>query len=322
MARKAPRQVWLLIAALVATLCGCSPPPAPEGQRFADLALAQMDRGMYASGDRWRAARQHAVEQTRGAMTEADALPALREALIVAGGRHSSFVSRSQQQAANESRVLPSISVAGGIATVVVPSTAAFRDQAFMDHYRDTLAGHIHAASGQAKCGWIVDLRRNGGGSYLPMVGGLTPLLPDGPVAEFHIGHDVKVVAVRGGEVTVDDEVMTAARDYPKNLGAVAVLQDEGTASAAEVTLAAFDGRPRTRSFGWQSAGYTTTNIVVSLGADYDNEMVLSVGILADRRGRIYGTEVAGLAFGGPIEPDVATLDPVPSARAWLRKQC
>lgn len=65
--------------------------------------------------------------------------------------------------------------------------------------------------------------------------------------------------------------------------GPVAILQDERTASSAEVVLAAFRGLDRVATFGAPSAGYTSANTPYRL---YDGaQLVVTESIYVDRDG-------------------------------------
>lgn len=125
-------------------------------------------------------------------------------------------------------------------------------------------------------CGWIVDLRGNNGGSMDPMIAALAPLFGDGRLGQF-VGPngDVRTSwGIRGGQYR--DELPEGGRTEtfgtsPYRLDhadpPVAVLTDDGTASAAEATAISFRGRPHTRSFGSPTAGVPSGNITFPLAS-------------------------------------------------------
>jgi carboxyl-terminal processing protease len=102
------------------------------------------------------------------------------------------------------------------------------------------------------------------------------------------------------------------------------VLTGEMTASAGEAVLAAFLGRPDTRTFGGKTAGLATGNIPFWLG---DGALLaITATTTEDRLGRRYDNT--------PIPPDVlvdfyqseTTGDPaddpvIRAARKWIREQ-
>jgi C-terminal processing protease CtpA/Prc len=177
----------------------------------------------------------------------------------------------------------------------------------------DAVAAILRADT-PAKCGWVVDLRRNVGGNMWPMLDAVRPVLGEGPPGYF----------VSGGRREAWSFASSANgpacplkhRDPP-----IAVLTSRLTVSSGEALTIAFRGRPLTRSFGEATGGLPTSNRSIPLvdGA----QIVLTVASEADRTGRSYD---------GPIVPDERVAidwkrmgtddDPVIAAAAkWLRAQ-
>jgi C-terminal processing protease CtpA/Prc len=170
----------------------------------------------------------------------------------------------------------------------------------------------IRSVDSPAVCGWVVDLRRNGGGDMRPMFAGLRPILGEGTLGFFIFGER---------RVAWSHAAGSAPPPLHRKDPAVAVLTSALTGSAGEATAIAFRGRRWARSFGEPTAGLTTTTFPYLLpdGA----LLVLATGLEADRTGRV---------FPGRIEPE----QPVPidwrrieseddpmlaTASAWLREQ-
>lgn len=167
------------------------------------------------------------------------------------------------------------------------------------------LADSLHEAVGRLAdsgvCGWIVDLRANGGGNMWPMIAGIGPLLGDTMVGSFGEESDwyyrdgVSGVLGEDGGLDTLSRVRTPVVPPVATEVPVAVLFDEGTGSSGEAMVVAFHGRPNSRSFGAPTAGFATTNRGSRLpdGAN----MVVTVGYYRDRTGRPMGIR---------LEPDVA----------------
>lgn len=197
------------------------------------------------------------------------------------------------------------------------------------------VADSLHAAVGRldaaGSCGWIVDLRANGGGNMWPMAVGIGPLLGDSLFGSFGAAMDSDVWFYRDGTSAVrkaDGRLDTLSSvtvpvvhiRYP---GApVAVLIDGGTGSSGEAIAAAFLGRPRTRFFGEPTAGYATTNrgSRLSNGAN----MVVTIGYYTDRTGRELSDRIEpdqhldGPPYGWPSFTDRVTV----VAAEWVRRAC
>jgi len=95
----------------------------------------------------------------------------------------------------------------------------------------------------------------------------------------------------------------------------VAVLLSSKTASSGEAVAIAFSGRPRTKSFGARTGGYSTSNKSFDLPGGY--RLHVTSAIFMDRAGRKYPSGV---------DPDslVLSLSENSAARAalsWLREE-
>jgi len=143
-------------------------------------------------------------------------------------------------------------------------------------------------------CGWVVDLRFNSGGYVVPMLLGVGPLLGEGVAVRYRgtqrtISFEYRAPAVyingalapsRWGALGVEPFALTDPQ------APIAVLTSNLTTSAGEGVLAAFIGRPSTRTFGTASAGLATDPTLFKL-AD-DAALVITTDVAEDRLGRVY----------------------------------
>jgi C-terminal processing protease CtpA/Prc len=183
------------------------------------------------------------------------------------------------------------------------------------------LQARIREQDDGSRCGWVVDLRSNGGGNMWPMLLGMGPLLGDAdgadPVGTFLLGKKRQPWAYRDGAVWLDGRAVVGSRNTQYALhhpGApVAVLFGPRTASSGEASVLAFRGRAASRSFGQPTAGYSTANIPQRLP---DGSLLLLTGsVIADRN---------GVGDGNRLQPDVtvgAGQDVAAAAREWLLAQ-
>ena len=193
----------------------------------------------------------------------------------------------------------------------------------------DSLHTAVRALQDSGACGWIVDLRANGGGNMWPMLAGIGPLLGDTLVGNFIVQGSVERWFYRkgtAGTINSAGKTDTASRitvpvvQLRDPNAAIAVLFDRGTASSGEAVAVAFLGRPATRTFGTRSAGFATVNRGARL-ADGAN-MVVTTGYYADRRGTVHMDQLTpdstlGIASAWPSPTDrVAT-----AAADWLERQ-
>lgn len=344
-----------------APLAAQEPPPsiAPPVGAYLDSALSIMERNVL-GGDTvdWRAFRDSLYGWAAGAEEPADLYAAIRRALRalnphsflqLSAVQSSREAERRPQPAANASRSpgeRPVHSPFSGrqspegaldayaghrIGRIAIPAFGAGHLTAFAD----SIETHMRSMEAQGACGWIVDLRGNGGGNMWPMLAGIGPLLGGEVIGHFQ-GRNGDITGTwfyRDGVTGIegpDGEVMEVARvggpvyrieDVPP----VAVLFDGGTGSSGEAVAIAFIGRPNTRSFGVPSYGFTTSNDGFRL-PDSAN-MVLTVGVDADRNRVAYPTalvpdEVVAIAPDGVIPHTPPAEDPqLAAAHAWLARQ-
>lgn len=178
---------------------------------------------------------------------------------------------------------------------------------------RDALLGMDRADL----CGWIIDLRGNGGGNMWPMLWGLDPLLGEPPFGFFVLPNSSKQAWIRS-----TGNIFPSPNPLPKSPPAfalkhssapIAVLIGPQTASSGEMTAIALTGRSNTRVFGTPSAGLTTANKAYPLtdGA----VLILTETSVQDRNGKDYA---------GPIMPDeqLGASEAETGAQRWLASRC
>jgi len=346
----------LMTALAVTPLSGQAPAPlAPSARVYLDSALRVM-RAHVLGGDtvNWEVFRDQVHRRATGAEGPADTYEAIRWALRTLNPH--SFLQLSGDLRARElARRPPNDPVEPAaaprvrspfwsrrqaerelhqhqgrrIGRIVVPAFGRRHVTAFAD----SIAGFVRELDSAGACGWIVDLRGNGGGNMWPMLAGLGPILGEGKVGEFHgPGGPTGRWYYRDGAagiVEADGDTVEVARvSGPAyrlaRLAPVAVLFDRGTGSSGEAVAIAFIGRPEARSFGTPSYGFTTSNDGFRL-PDSAN-MVITVGVDADRAGRSYASRLTPdqlvLVAEGDSVPGTPPEDPqVVAALAWLVTQ-
>lgn len=140
--------------------------------------------------------------------------------------------------------------------------------------------------------GWIIDLRLNTGGNMYPMIAGIRDLIGDNEKIGGFVTSDKKSEGewmLKNGNIYIDDNQVLNRRKVKtpvtKQLP-VAVLISGFTASSGEITAISLIGRKKTKIFGEDSAGYTTTN--QGFKVDENSGLNLAIGYVVDRTGKIY----------------------------------
>jgi hypothetical protein len=351
----------LTLVVLAAAGCACAAEPSPQARSYLDSAIRIMrEKFLHKDKIDWPRLERETLAQAAGAQTPVDTYPAIRFALARLGDHHS-FLQLTPELAREERARQPKLAdpsampataparkvsfpypspfrarrlaegaiVPGSsppLAQVVIPMITA-QGAVEMNGHATRIQAVLAELAARHPCGWIVDLRGNGGGNLWPMMAGIGPLLGEGePGAQLHPdGAKSKWYYEAGKSGHRDDTVdpfYARTNAEPVKLVAappVAVLIDRDTGSSGEGMAIAFRGRPATRFFGELTYGAATSTFPFPL-AD-GAQIYLVTGTMVDRNGIEYPNGVA------PDEEvlSLTTLagnDPViRAASAWLSKQ-
>lgn len=145
-------------------------------------------------------------------------------------------------------------------------------------------------------CGWVIDLRRNGGGDIWSYIAAVGPILGEGDLGGFVYPDGTRETwAYRDGKVFWNneyrDESAVDGLIYKlKRVTPVALLVSPVTQAAAELVLVAFRGRSDTRTFGEPTRGLPT--LVTHTGLSDGSSIFVSGANSYDRNGKIYSSSI------------------------------
>ena len=177
-----------------------------------------------------------------------------------------------------------------------------------------------------SRCGWILDLRRNTGGFPYSMLAAISVLYGNAELGgTVDVDGNLTKFSTLNGALRVNDTTVVAgSAGFPalsQTNGPIAILTSSSTASAGELAMVGFAGRPGVRTFGDATFGVPSGNV----GRAYPDGSFLAVTntLDVDRTGRTYS---------GPLAPDEAVTmdwslfgtssDPVlAAATRWARAQ-
>ena len=288
--------LWASVVMLVVAGCAQS-----AEKQYVRKAVRMMDKdGLFAEGMEWETARSAALATEPASMDEA--YDVVREALKVAGGKHSFLWTKDQmeERAAEDEATAPSVVLLeGDIAVITLPRFSG-QTQDENRRYARTVLDALPASLS----GVVIDLRGNTGGNMYPMIAAVHRFLPDDKILRFKSRKFNMPVTKDYVLRTVDIEAQ-AQIDCP-----VAILTDGNTASSGEATLLCFRGLDYARSFGAPTAGYASANQPKTLPDG--SRLVLTTSCDVARTGEIFCDD--------PIAPDVETGQPLEDALAWLRQ--
>ena len=283
---------WRFLASVLGmfALAGCATSP----DEIVDEAIGKIrDTAYEAPSVDWPRERERARAILAQGGSTHDAITSLLHALK--DGHSFHLVAQRRTEILDNPRVddieIPSRLVEGH-GYVAIP-TYVGNDRERMRKYARGIHARIRAISASGACGWIVDLRGNGGGNMYPMILGVAPLLGPGELGAFKGRKHREPWSIE----KVAQPIMSPDEIPAPTLGhePVAVLIGQGTLSSGEAVAVSFKGRPATRFFGQPTGGKSSGNEGVALS---DGSMMLVMaGLMADRQGIVYG---------GPIPPDEA----------------
>jgi carboxyl-terminal processing protease len=326
---------------------------SPKAKSYLNAALDVLEKNSLLKKEvNWKSLRLRTLEKAAGAQETIDTWNAIRFALGEIGDNHSFLQLNAELQAKeNERRKITKQKSAEIKYVPLSPYAARRTPEGFLhksgkctvgrlvvptylsqqgDDFATLLNKFIAETDGENVCGWIVDLRGNGGGNIFPMLAGVGALLDDGD-ASFALDADERQTAFfyrngqsglrePNGKETIVAKINGAAYKVKKQQP-VAVLIDKGTASSGEGIAIAFRGREQTRFFGVPTYGISTSNEGFLL--DDGANIVLTTGVAADKKGTKYFSGItpdekiadSGEAAGAENDPVIQT------ALGWLIKQ-
>lgn len=314
-----PRTALALVT-LAVVLSGCSVNGGDdEVAAYVDAAIAEMRDGIHADTPEFRDAVARVESELKAEATIAQTYQGLGELVAVAGGVHSwlqtpaDVAAIARQNGVEVSFPVPSVSTRDGISVLTLPGFQGETPEA-VERYRTAGLDAMRAAEAATTCGWVLDLRANGGGNAWAMLAVAAPLLDDGDVVGLKRDDtilwarvvDGGVVSTPGGDDTSSPGGFTI--DAP-----VALLTSGVTGSAAEIVAIAFAGQAEAVRVGKPTAGLTTGNDARELSDGA--RLILTTTYDVDRTGRVYD---------GPLKPDieVAPGPDVEAAKAAVRERC
>ena len=294
-----------------------------EAQAYVRDAIEILRRQYRHSSDiDWDNILQTGISSINEEGTLKEAHGVVRSVLERMGGRHMQLVKpQTTRRSDRDNAPVVSVSVKRerNIGYVQVPKWSAAADSPASTDFVSRAHRDIESIAAGA-CGWIVDLRSNTGGNMWPMLAAIGPIAGEGDIGAFtnfaeSVGSTVWWYR-QGIAGTREGEQETARTEVPEQLmpeippsSPVAILTGPDTSSAGEAVAIALTGRPNTKVFGGQTAGWADANVAVPLSDGAI--LVFPAGYFADREGNVYPDG---------LKPDEAvdSGDVISAAEQWL----
>lgn len=288
----------------------------------------------------WEEVRSEALDDATGIETTEETYHILKSVLRKLGDNHSflqknganisypeSDNKRTPSPYGSRMQIEYGLHHKGGktFARIFIPQ--GMRGNTFAQNLQDKLFD-LHSEN---PCGWIVDLRGNGGGNMWPMLAGSGPLVGDNPLGGSLSGKGEKdIYHYKNGEAIYIDykgkkQSKAKAEEKMKLLEEqipIAFLIDRGTASSGEALAVIFHGRKNTRSFGEKTYGASTSTRGIKLSDSLN--LVIAISTFQDRNGKLY---IDGVSPDVEIPIGDKMLTPendpvIDQALNWLLQNC
>lgn len=282
---------------------------------------------LYSKSDNWLTERSSILEKLNFTTDYNEILKLLNDAIFLCGGKHSTLIVGDIDDKTilnkKESLILPQTSFKDDILYISLPTCinlnpSLFETKEYFAKYSNLISRQILDHSEMN--GVVLDMRNNSGGSIYPLLGGLSPLLPEGVL--FYSLDNAKnktslilkdnqlwIDSLGSERKTMSDDIFSGINYYSITLDKpIAVIIDKTTASAAEIVLLAFKDLNNVKFFGSKTRGLTSGNDTFYISNKL--ELNLTVGIFQTNSGDIYENK--------PIFPHVYTSNVEESAYKWI----
>ena len=181
-------------------------------------------------------------------------------------------------------------------------------DRAILDEQAHSVASAVRQWYTKID-GLIIDLRNHSGGDIYPFLVGLGDILEG--VTMYSWGHAPTTRKQRTWEIGGTTKIGAFTTDRLKCRFPVAVLIGPTTASAGEANAAMFYNKPNVKTFGQDTAGFLSGNVVLTV---YGNiEMQFTSALVTTSDGTFHKDQL--------IRPNVTTKRPLQDAIAWIQSR-
>ena len=281
-------------------------PPTPK--RDAMLAFNKISStGIYIANQAQKNRLKKIRNDISNQHTYKEIYPLLKQALAIKSGKHASLMTPSEVKKESSQFKAPTSSVKDNILYVHLPEFSGSSSQG--EKYANTI---YYKMTSKIYKGIIIDLSNNLGGDIGPMLAAISPVIPNGKLFEIVNAANNPPSVTFHGSVTNNMGTKIDLGNVKKVTGIpVAVILNRWTASSGELTALALENNPSVKTFGGESAGYTSINDTYIM---YNGAQVnITTSKIKKNNGQIL--------FNNKIKPDVQTNNPIVQANNWILNQ-
>lgn len=260
----------------------------------------------------WEEIYKNANTAAENARTIADTYPIIKKTLLKLEDSHSKFFSPKQVEAyllgyrktGQQFPEMKSTILEGSYAYIQLPSFASF-NFAEWDEYVKTFWDKIAEFESKHPKGWIIDIRDNEGGMFVPMYAAISPFLNQRNVIGWKDGLGrYTFMNFKNGKFYENNLarylIKTGDRKIKIARRPIVVLINQGTASSGEFAAISFVGQKDISFVGTKTTGLTSANQEHKLSDGAF--LVLTEGNTIDRNKKEYAEIGKGLQPDYPVD--------------------
>jgi hypothetical protein len=287
-----------------------------SAERVYEAALKIVLAHAYWANNIPAAQRESGSQLSRDPGTGYQAEKPIRVLLRALGDSHSFYLSAEAANQLSRSGGTPDAApvklVEGEVGYVSIPAFTG-TDPALEKAFAEEVGGKLRAMRDEARCGWVVDLRKNSGGNMWPMLSALSLFFGEERLGGFkNSAGDINWWSIQSPRV-----VAVPGASEARN-ARVAVLLGPRTASSGEAVAVAYVKRENTKSFGAPTRGLASSNRQFKLPDG--SSIFLTTSVDVDRSGREVGKRVVP---DTQLPDDIVSSPAVPQeALSWLTASC
>jgi len=287
---------YILIVSLF-TACEDSQNLSPVSKSYIDEVITLLQNNSINKNKiNWEDFRNDVYRHAKGSKTIENTYPSITYAITKLEDNHSYFAANIVSQDTSDLAPLPIL------LDEIVPENIGYirigfcmGDEQLKKNYINSVIDKMAKQDKINLKGWIVDLRGNFGGDMVPMLVAVGPILGEGVLGYFFYPDSSFYTWNYNNGYLYDEsgiwwEQSTKTYHLKSPNPYVAILTDHITASSGEAVAIAFKGRSKTKSFGTQTFGVSTSNRVHTLSDG--SRINLTESVFADRNKTKYGNSV------------------------------
>ncbi len=276
------------------TTCGDCQNLSPISKNYIDEVITLLQNNSINKNKiNWVDFRNDVYRHAKGAKTIENTYPSITYAITKLEDNHSYFAANIVSKDTSDLAPLPIL------LDEIVPKNIGYirigfcmGDEQLKKNYINSVIDKMAKQDKINLKGWIVDLRGNFGGDMVPMLVSVGPILGEGVLGYFYYpDSSFYTWNYKNGYLYDESGIWWEQSTNTYHLKSpnpyVAILTDNITASSGEAVVIAFKGRSKTKSFGTQTFGVSTSNRVYTLSDG--SRINLTVSVFADRNKTKYG---------------------------------